>query len=183
MEELQPIQSRIYGIRNRQVMLDFDLADMYQIPTKRLKEQVRRNIERFPDDFMFTLSGVEWKELVAKCDQLPETIKHSPVAPFAFTQEGVSMLSGILRTPVAVQVNIRIMRAFVKMREYILTNTSTEELSRLQGQIEFLRDRVERLNRDHKDYERNFDDIYMVLAQLALPEKKNEPRKPIGFIK
>lgn len=106
MEESQLIQSRIYKIRNRQVVLDFNLADMYQIPTKCLKEQVRRNIERFPDDFMFSLSGAEWKELAAICDQLPETIKHSPATPFAFTQEGVAMLSGILRAPVAVQVNI-----------------------------------------------------------------------------
>ena len=91
--ELQPIQNIIYNIRGQYVMLDFDLAALYEVETRRLKEQVKRNIERFPDDFMFQLSREEWRVLVANCDKLPENIKHSPVTPKAFTQEGVSMLS------------------------------------------------------------------------------------------
>ncbi len=84
--ELQIIQNKIYQIRGLNVMLDFDLAEMYNVQTKRLKEQVRRNIERFPSDFMFELTKTEWIELVAICDQLPENLKHSTVTPFAFTE-------------------------------------------------------------------------------------------------
>ena len=118
--DLQPIQNKIYVIRGYNVMLDFDLAERYGIETRRLKEQVRRNIERFPDDFMFQLTKIEWMEVIANCDNLPESIKYSPIAPFAFTQEGVAMLSGVLRSPVAIDANIRIMRAFVMFRQYAL---------------------------------------------------------------
>ena len=92
--ELQIVQNKIYEIRNCRVMLDFDLAEMYQVETRRLKEQVKRNIERFPDDFIFQLSKTEWDKLVANCDKFPENIKHIPVIPSAFTQEGIAMLSG-----------------------------------------------------------------------------------------
>lgn len=98
-------------------MLDFDLAEMYGIETKRLKEQVRRNMERFPSDFMFQVSGYEWNQLVANCDQLPPNMKHASAMPFAFTEQGVAMLSGVLRSPQAIEVNINIMRAFVRMRQ------------------------------------------------------------------
>ncbi len=93
--ELQVIQNKIYEIRGERVMLDFDLAEMYGVQTKRLKEQVRRNIERFPDDFMFELTKNEWKEVVANCDH---KLKYSHIAPIAFTQEGVAMLSSVLRS-------------------------------------------------------------------------------------
>lgn len=85
--ELQVIQNKIYEIRGQRVMLDFDLASLYQVETKRLKEQVKRNIERFPDDFMFILTQNEWTELVANCDQLPKTLKHSYIKPSAFTEK------------------------------------------------------------------------------------------------
>ena len=81
--DLEPIQNKIYEIRGHRVMLDFDLAEMYEVETKRLKEAVKRNIERFPDDFMFQLSKNEWKELVAICDQLPKNLKHSYILPSA----------------------------------------------------------------------------------------------------
>ena len=97
--DIQIIQNKIYEIRGQRVMLDFDLANMYQIPTKALKQAVKRNIERFPDDFMFQLTENEWRELVTNCDRLPSTIKHSSVLPSAFTQEGVASLSGVLKSP------------------------------------------------------------------------------------
>ena len=81
------IRNKIYEIRGQKVMLDFDLAEIYEVPTKRLKERVRHNIERFPEDFMFQLSNEEWNELVAICDQLPKSLKHSYILPTAFTQE------------------------------------------------------------------------------------------------
>ena len=118
--DLSFIQSKIHIIRGVKVMLDFDLAEIYETETRRLKEQVRRNIERFPPDFMFQLTKSEWSKLIAICDKLPETIKHSPITPFAFTQEGVAMLSGVLRSDVAIKANIDIMRAFVVLRQYAL---------------------------------------------------------------
>jgi len=88
MNELSNIQNLVYEVKGKSIMLDFDLAAIYQVETRRLKEQVRRNIERFPDDFMFQLSKSEWKEVIANCDNLPENIKYSPITPLAFTQEG-----------------------------------------------------------------------------------------------
>lgn len=180
--DLCVIEDKIYDIRGVRVMLDFDLAEMYEIETRRLKEQVKRNFERFPPDFMFQLSKEEWKELVAKCDNfLPENIKYSPVPPLAFTQEGVAMLSGILRSPIAIQVNINIMRTFVRMREYLLTQPEQRHLIELRQQIKHLQEDVECLERDHEEYEKHFDDIYLALAQLA-EKSKGSSRRQIGFI-
>jgi hypothetical protein len=104
--ELSIIKNKIYELRGVKVMLDFDLAEAYEVETKRLKEQVKRNIDRFPDDFMFQLSNYEWLELVANCDRFKKTMKHSTIIPHAFTQEGVAMLSGILRSKKAIEMNI-----------------------------------------------------------------------------
>ncbi|RHO67869.1 ORF6N domain-containing protein [Parabacteroides sp. AF48-14] len=183
--ELQVIQNKIYEIRGQRVMLDFDLATLYQVETRRLKEQVKRNIERFPEDFMFILTEKEWNELVANCDQLPKTMKHSYIIPSAFTQEGIAMLSSVLRSPIAIQVNINIMRAFVKTRQYILeSNQTAKELAELKLQLRFLQEDLESLSKDHESYEQHFDDIYMALAELANrnKEKENKPRNRIGYV-
>lgn len=183
--ELQVIQNKIYEIRGQRVMLDFDLATLYQVETKRLKEQVKRNIERFPEDFMFILTEKEWNELVANCDQLPKTMKHSYIMPSAFTQEGIAMLSSVLRSPIAIQVNINIMRAFVKTRQYILeSNQTAKELAELKLQLRFLQEDLESLSKDHESYEQHFDDIYMALAELANrnKDKENKPRNRIGYV-
>lgn len=166
--ELQVIQNRIYQIRGLNVMLDFDLAKMYDVQTKRLKEQVRRNIERFPPDFMFELTKNEWTELVANCDQLPENLKHSTVTPFAFTQEGVAMLSGVLRSPTAIQVNISIMRAFVALRQYTLGYSELNQ----------------KLETFMIETNMQFNEIYQALTELASQkEEENKPRKRIGYVK
>ena len=107
--DLQIIQNKIYEFRGLKVMLDFDLAEMYDVQTKALKQSVRRNIKRFPPDFMFVLTSKEWK-LVTICDQFPSALKHSSAMPFAFTEQGVAMLSGILKSDNAIDVNINIMR-------------------------------------------------------------------------
>jgi hypothetical protein len=183
--ELQVIQNKIYEIRGQRVMLDFDLATLYQVETKRLKEQVKRNIERFPEDFMFILTEKEWNELVANCDQLPKTMKHSYIMPSAFTQEGIAMLSSVLRSPIAIQVNINIMRAFVKTRQYLLeSNQTAKELAELKLQLRFLQEDLESLSKDHESYEQHFDDIYMALAELANRNKgkENKPRNRIGYV-
>ena len=181
--ELQLIQNKIYELRGLRVMLDFDLALLYGVENRRLKEQVKRNIERFPDDFMFQLTKMEWQQLVAICDNLPGNVKFSPATPFAFTQEGVAMLSGVLRSPLAVEVNINIMRAFVAIRQYVLVSSNTaKELEELKTQIQYLFENVDGLSKDHERYEQNFDEIYMALSQLASRQKQiNKPRNPIGY--
>lgn len=186
--DLQIIESKIYEIRGQRVMLDFDLAKLYQVETKRLKEQVKRNIERFPEDFMFVLSGFEWKELVAICDRLPAAMKHTSALPFAFTQKGIAMLSGILRSPTAILMNIAIMRAFVAMRQMVFLSPGTETV-KLRQEVQELRKYVEETLADQNDIN---DDTRMqiellnqVLAELQVRTKEQGDRKrrPIGFIK
>lgn len=169
-------------------MLDFDLAEMYGVLTKRLKEQVKRNKERFPEDFMFQLTKSEWNELVANCDQLPENIKHSYVIPIAFTQEGVAMLSGLLRTPVAIQVNINIMRAFVAIRNVMISAKENSQLPELMQRIEALEEVSEEtlrtLNELSEETRAEFDDIYIALSELSTRQKQlSKPRNPIGYVK
>ena len=116
------IEAKILTIRGLQVMLDRDLAELYGVEVKRLNEQVRRNLERFPENFRFQLNNVEFNGLVANCDRF-RTLKHSSINSYAFTEAGVAMLSAILHTPIAIQVSIKIMDAFVSMRKLISANT------------------------------------------------------------
>jgi hypothetical protein len=116
------IQNRIFTIRGMQVILDSDLADMYQVTTGRINEQVKRNIERFPDDFMFQLSESEWQNL--KSQNAIASWGGRRTLPFVFTEQGVSSLSGILKSDVAVRVYITIIRAFVEMRKFMIHNAS-----------------------------------------------------------
>lgn len=109
------IETKILTIRNQQVMIDRDLAELYGTETKVLNQAVKRNIERFPEDFMFALDKSEKDELVTNCDRF-ETMKHSSVMPYAFTEQGVAMLSSVLKSPTAVEVNIQIMLAFIAIR-------------------------------------------------------------------
>ena len=160
------IQSKIYEIRGKRVMLDFELAKIYEVQTKRLKEAVRRNIERFPSDFMFELSKEEWSELVANCDQLPKTLKHSYITPSAFTREGVAMLSGVLRSQKAIDANIDIMRAFVVLSDYVLNYAELNH----------------KLENFMLETNIQFSEIYQVLTEFAENKKELEkPRNPIGF--
>ncbi|MFH1782586.1 MAG: ORF6N domain-containing protein [Candidatus Omnitrophota bacterium] len=117
----ETIENRIFLIRGQKVMLDRDLAELYEVSTKRLNEQVRRNIDRFPGDFMFRLTKAEKDEVVAICDHL-KPLKFSPQLPYAFTEHGILMLSSVLNSDRAVQVNIFIMRIFVKIRHVLANN-------------------------------------------------------------
>lgn len=176
MEELTTIQSKIYEIRGQRVMLDFDLAPLYQVQTKVLKQAVRRNIERFPADFMFEITIDEYNSLK---DSLRSQIVTSNKGgtrymPFAFTQEGVASLSGVLRSPVAVNVYIEIMRAFVAMRNY-LTNQHviSVELSEIRSKLSLLEradeDNAKVINDLSEDMRKELDNIYEAIA--ALPVK------------
>ncbi len=116
--EFMDIQSRILTVRGGQMMLDRDLAELYGVTTKALNQAVKRNSERFPERFMFRLSVSEMRELVTNCDRF-EKLKHSSVPMYAFTEQGVAMLSAVLRSQVAINVSIRIMDAFVAMRRFV----------------------------------------------------------------
>lgn len=192
--EPQPIQSKIYEIRGQRVMLDFDLAELYQVETKRLKEAVRRNIERFEgDDFMFELSESEYNALK---DRLRSQIasletdgrgKYPKYSPFAFTEEGVAMLSGVLRSPVAIRVNRAIMRAFVAMRNYITTTTQiTAELAEIRAKLALLEradaDNAEAVSDLSEDMRQELDNIYQAIAALSIKvPQARKPSQPIGF--
>ncbi len=182
--ELQLIQNKIYEIRGFRVMLDFDLAEMYEVETRRLKEQVRRNTERFPNDFMFQLTKTEWNELVAICDKLPENIKHTPAMPFAFTEQGVAMLSSVLRSSTAIQINIGIMRAFVAIRNAIYSISPKNIEERIKALEEANEELLKDINDLSEDTRHNFEDIYMALSEMSERKKlEDRPRNPIGFKK
>jgi hypothetical protein len=117
----EDIQSKIYSIRGLQVMIDRDLAEIYNVETKRLNEQVRRNIKRFPEKFRFQLNEKDKNELVANCDRF-KTLKHSTSFPYVFTEQGVSMLSAVLKSDIAIEISIKIMDSFVNMRTFISSN-------------------------------------------------------------
>ncbi|MEY2922605.1 MAG: hypothetical protein RL108_1231 [Bacteroidota bacterium] len=122
------IENRIFSFRGEQVMIDRDLAELYQVEVKRLNEQIKRNTERFPESFRFQLSDTETKELVANCDRF-QTLKYSSVNPFVFTEQGVAMLSAVLRSQIAIEVSIQIINAFVQMRKVIGNNQQLFQLS------------------------------------------------------
>ncbi|MBQ9258521.1 MAG: ORF6N domain-containing protein [Neisseriaceae bacterium] len=134
--DIQPfnIENKILLIRNEQVMIDRDLAELYGIETKVLNQAVKRNIERFPADFMFSLNEMEKNELVTNCDRL-KGLKFSTVTPNAFTEQGVAMLSSVLKSKTAVEINIQIMRAFIAMRRFLRSNAEIfAELKHLRQQ-------------------------------------------------
>ncbi len=119
--QLKTIKSKIHSIRGKQVIIDRDLAELYQVTTKSLNQAVKRNRNRFPIQFMFQLTDKEKEELVTKCDQL-KILKHSSSNPYAFTEQGVAMLSAVLRSKIAIEVSVEIMNAFVEMRRFLINN-------------------------------------------------------------
>ena len=166
--ELQLIQNKIHYIRGQRVMLDFDLAEMYEVETRVLKQAVRRNLDRFPFDFMFQLSKDEWNKVITNCDNIPENLKYNPSTPFAFSEQGVSMLSSVLRSKIAIQVNINIIRAFVLMRQHL-------------SDYKELKEKIEKIETEMNV---KFQDIYQAinyLLQKDQHEKDQKERKRIGF--
>lgn len=166
MDNLIIIENKIYEIRGQKVMLDFDLAEMYEVETKYLKRIVRRNMDRFPDDFLFQLSNEEANHLINNIRCQNGTLEASwfRYAPFAFTEQGVAMLSGLLNSPRAIEVNINIMRAFVRMRQYLLSHAPKQELEELRKRIEYLEEDV---SADRDSYERQFDELFSAFAKLS----------------
>ncbi|MBQ8811177.1 MAG: ORF6N domain-containing protein [Bacteroidales bacterium] len=186
------IESLIHEIRGQKVMLDFDLAELYQVETKRLKESVRRNIERFEgDDFMFELTSEEYNSLIISLRSQIATSNERGGRrhmPFAFTEQGVAMLSSVLKSERAIQVNRSIIRAFVAMRNYIMsTKTITSELEAIKAKLELLErndeDNLEAINDLSEDMRREIDTIYQAIAALSVKEstQKEPQRQKIGF--
>ena len=190
--EIAVIQNKIYEIRGLRVMLDFDLAALYGVETRTLKQAVRRNIERFPEDFMLQLSSEEANYLInigRSQNVIPPDYNVGAAGMFAFTEEGVAMLSGVLRSKSAVQANIAIMRAFVAMRNYIATTTTvTAELAEIRAKLALLErndeDNAEAINDLSEDMRKELDNIYQAIAALSIktPQARKQPR-PIGYKK
>jgi hypothetical protein len=166
--KLTTIKNSIHEIRGFKVILDFELAKMYQVETKYLKRTVKNNLKRFPSDFMFELSETEWQNL--RCKFSTSSWGGQRYAPFAFTEQGIAMLSGLLNSDIAIEMNIAIMRAFVMMRQWAMNH---QELS-------------EKLNALEQEYGQKFKDIEQVLNYLIQKDQKSvqqATRKEIGFKK
>lgn len=183
--ELQPIQSKIYEIRGQRVMLDRDLAELYQVTTSALNQAVKRNIERFPPDFMFQLTDAEtenWKSQIVITNSITMGLRRNP---YAFTEQGVSMLSAVLKSSVAIQVSIAIMRAFVAMRNYITTTTTvTAELAEIRAKLALLEPgwtptNAEAVSDLSEDMRKELDNIYNAIAALSvkIPQARKPARK------
>jgi len=159
---IETIANKICFIRGHKVILDRDLAALYGVSTKRLNEQVRRNRDRFPEDFMIELTAGEKEEVVAKCDHL-DSLKFSPVSPVAYTEHGALMAASVLKSPRAVEVSIYVVRAFVKLRQILATHKD------LQQKIEEMESK----------YDEQFRVVFEAIRQLLAEDEK--PKRKIGF--
>ena len=167
--DLQIIQNKIFEVRGCRVMLDYHLAELYQVETRALKQAVKRNIERFPSDFMFILTQEEANLLLSigvSQNVIPPAYNFGVAMPMAFTEQGVAMLSSVLRSKVAIEVNISIMRAFVLMRQMAI---GYEELLRRIEELEVSTDA-------------QFNELYQALTQLLSQSKQQKERRPVGFV-
>jgi hypothetical protein len=160
------LEKRIFVVRGRQVMLDEDLADLYGVETKRLIQQVQRNLKRFPQDFMFQLDKTETEALRSQIVTSKDGRGGRRYAPYVFTEQGVAMLSGVLRSDRAIAVNIEIMRVFVELRRVASSYAAIEK-------------RLEEIERELGGHDEQLNQIFMALRQLISPPDK--PKRPVGF--
>lgn len=187
MQIIQSIQNRIYEIRGERVMLDFDLAALYEVPTKALNQAVKRNSTRFPKDFMFRLTASEWQSMRSQSVTASENAiymrpqnvtasqnkRNTHLAPYAFTEQGVAMLSGILNSDKAISMNIAIMRAFVEIRKIIFRENN-------------LKDQIEQIKNHLGDHDAQLSQIYDAMENLLdekAAQRKWSERDRIGFKK
>jgi len=188
MNELQLIQSKIYEVRGQKVILDRDLAELYNVTTSNLNKAVKRNIRRFPDDFMFQLTKAEFDELKTNLIFQNGTSNWGGTRklPYAFTEQGLAMLSGLLNSDIAIKVNVNIMRAFVAIRQMITDNSPLKRLSTLEKNFNELKQDLEEIFADYNDINEDtraqIEAINTTLAELQA-KPKNTPRRPVGFIK
>lgn len=169
------VEERILVIRGQKVMIDSDLAEIYGVTTKRLNQQVKRNRNRFPEDFIFQITAAEKAEVVANCDHL-RNLKFSPVLPNVFTEHGAVMLASVLNSPIAVEASIQVVRAFVKFRSILATH---KELAKKLDELE------KKTDSQSKKYDTQFKTILELIRKIIkgqhLPPKAGQPKRPIGF--
>lgn len=190
MNDIQTIQSRIYEIRGQRVMLDRDLAELYHVTTGNLNKAVKRNIRRFPPDFMFQLTPDEWELLKFQIGILKNGRgQHTKYLPYAFTEQGLAMLSGILNSDIAIDVNINIMRAFVAIRRMAASlpkPDASTDVAQLRKDFEELKLDIEEILNDQNDINEStraqLDAITEALAELQSKDVQQKPRRRIGFI-
>jgi len=187
MQIIKSIQNRIYEIRGERVMLDFDLASLYEVETKVLNQAVKRNIKRFPEDFMFQLTSLEWSEISIQSEKINSSLngninlnrsqfvtgsqKHRGNLPFAFTEQGVAMLSGVLKSDKAINMNIAIMRAFVDVRKILLKQSNLNE------QLTEIKERI-------GEHDVQLNELYDAMENLIdekIAQLKWKDRERIGF--
>ncbi len=180
------VQNLIYEIRGQKVMLDSDLAKLYQVETRALNQAVQRNLERFPSDFMFRLDTKEFNNL--KSQIVTSNWGGRRKLPLAFTEQGVAMLSGLLHSEIAIRANIAIMRAFVQVREYLSVASSVSaEIKELRAKVDLLalqqEENLGAVNDLSEDVREDIENLYQAIAELSarIEEKKKEPRAKIGF--
>ena len=189
MVDLQRIQSKIYEIRGHKVIINRDLAELYQVTTGNLNKSVQRNIKRFPSDFMFQLTKEEFDQLKTNLI-FQNGISNwggTRKLPYAFTEQGPAMLSGISNSDTAIQVNINIMRAFVAMRR-LISNPPVDKNAELREEMKKLKDYMEEIFADQNDINEDtriqLELINQTLAELQVHQKlSDKPRRPIGFIR
>lgn len=184
MNDLQIIQSKIYELRGQRVMLDRDLAELYGVETRTLNQAVKRNADRFPSDFMFQLTDAEveiWKSQIVMSNSIKMGVRRNP---YAFTELGVAMLSSVLKSPIAIQVNMGIMRAFVAVRQMIASNPVAMRLKTLEKKFEELKQDLEEIFSDYNDINEDtraqLEAINATLAELE-PKARLSARPRIGF--
>lgn len=187
MENLVNVHPKIFEVRGRWVILDRDLAVLYGVTTSALNQAVKRNLKRFPSDFMFQLTDEEtekWKSQIVMTKSVTMGMRRNPNA---FTEQGVAMLSGLLNSDVAINANITIMRAFVAMRQYIMTSKQiTAELAEIRTKLKLLErndeDNLEAVNDLSEDMRAEIENLYHAIAELSLKSIEiAKPRNKIGF--
>ncbi len=161
------IINKIIVLRDKKVMIDRDLAELYGVTTKRLNEQVKRNIKRFPDDFMFQITQEEKEEIILQFEHL-NGLKFSPVLPYVFTEHGAVMLASVLNSDKAIEVNIQIVRVFTQIRQMLADNTE-------------LRLEIEKIKKKMDNQSKNIEVVFQYLDELLEKKENPKPRKQIGY--
>jgi phage regulator Rha-like protein len=171
MIENNIIQQKIHEVRGEMVMLDFDLAFLYEVDTKILNQAVKRNIERFPSDFMFRLTQFEWGNMISQNVISSAGTRNKMATPFAFTEHGVAMISGVLKSEKAIKMNISIIRLFIEMKRVLIKNAS------IKGQLQEMREKIG----EHDIQLNKIYDTIEHLLDLSIAKVKWEDRDKIGF--
>lgn len=185
MNELT-IRQKIYEIRGQRVMLDFDLAELYQVETRVLNQSVKRNIKRFPEDFMFQLTDIEWAAISSQFVMTSRAKRPKSALPLAFTEHGALALASVLRSDVAIETGIIVTRAFVAMRQTLTALALPSKIAEIESSINSLRQEVDDILADQNDINEStraqLDAISEALAELQAKEPRQKPRRRIGFI-